>query len=315
MTLIPAPLHFDVADAPENGNAFWLTASDGVRIRVGVWSKTTDIGTVLLFPGRTEYVEKYGRAARELQDRDLSVLVIDWRGQGIADRLVKNRKIGHVKRFGDYQKDVAAVLDAAGVLELPKPFTLLGHSMGGCIGLRALIEGLPVNSATFTAPMWGIQLGLARRILGWTLPTLSRFVGLQNMLAPGTIQQPYVQVNPFPGNSYTTDARMYEYMQNQIDNYPELSLAGPSMLWCHEALYECFNLSRAKSPDYPVTTFLGGKEKIVDIGAVEKRMKVWRGAEFIQYPYAEHEIMMEGEEIQKQVFDAVLANITNNSAD
>ena len=61
----------------------------GVRIRVGLWHRQGPAGTVLLFPGRTEYVEKYGRTARLLAARGLATLVIDWRGQGIADRLVE----------------------------------------------------------------------------------------------------------------------------------------------------------------------------------------------------------------------------------
>jgi len=57
-----APFFADIDDGPEGGAAWWLTADDGLRIRLGVWSKEAAKGTVLLFPGRTEYIEKYGRA-------------------------------------------------------------------------------------------------------------------------------------------------------------------------------------------------------------------------------------------------------------
>ena len=41
---------------------------------------------------------------------------------------------------------------------LPEPYYLMAHSMGGCIGLRALMRGAPVKAAAFSAPMWGILI-------------------------------------------------------------------------------------------------------------------------------------------------------------
>ena len=111
MSLSPAPLHTEIANGPDDGRAYWLTTPDGVRIRIGVWGGG-DKGTVLLFPGRTEFVEKYGVTAKGFLERGFSTVAIDWRGQGLADRALDNRLIGHVDDFLDYQKDVEAVLAA-----------------------------------------------------------------------------------------------------------------------------------------------------------------------------------------------------------
>ncbi len=54
-----APLYNDISGGPEGGVAHWLTTSDGLRIRVGLWNMADAKGTVLIFPGRTEFVEKY----------------------------------------------------------------------------------------------------------------------------------------------------------------------------------------------------------------------------------------------------------------
>ena len=113
-----APFYHDVAEGPEGAKAYWLTTTDDVRIRLAVWAEGSK-GTVLLFPGRTEYVEKYGQAAAVFADQGLSTIAIDWRGQGLADRLLPERDIGHVGQFGDYQRDVQAVLAAVVVLDLP----------------------------------------------------------------------------------------------------------------------------------------------------------------------------------------------------
>ena len=137
--MTPAPFHAEVADAPEGARAFWLTASDGVRLRGVVWAGGRR-GTAVLFPGRTEFAEKYGRVARALVARGFAVAVIDWRGQGLSDRPPLNPMLGHVEDFRDYQRDVAALLDLVAGLALPGPALLFAHSMGGCIGLRTLLE-------------------------------------------------------------------------------------------------------------------------------------------------------------------------------
>ena len=69
MTLTAAPLFTDVSPAPLEGAAYWTHAADGVRIRLGVFQPDEAKGTVLLFPGRTEYVEKYAPAAGDLAQR------------------------------------------------------------------------------------------------------------------------------------------------------------------------------------------------------------------------------------------------------
>ncbi len=113
--LSPAPLYNDLAVGPKNGTGHWVTGQDGVRIRIGVWNSGAK-GTVLIFPGRTEYIEKYGGAARELSRHGYSSVAVDWRGQGLADRLQLDRNIGHVINFTDYQYDVQAMLRAADTL-------------------------------------------------------------------------------------------------------------------------------------------------------------------------------------------------------
>ena len=109
---LPAPFHADLADGPPGGRAVWLRTADEVRIRAGLW-RGGDKGTVFLLPGRTEYIEKYGRAAGDLVARGWSVLTVDWRGQGLADRALADPMAGHVHDFAQYQRDLDAVLALA----------------------------------------------------------------------------------------------------------------------------------------------------------------------------------------------------------
>ena len=140
-----APFHSGLAQAPDGGATYWVSAEDGVRLRVGFWNAGNDSkGSVFLFPGRTQYIELHGRTIESLQRFGYGTFVVDWRGHGLSDRVSEDRNTIHVDRFSDYQKDVAAMVRAAESLQLPQPWFLIGTSLGGCIGLRALAEGLPM---------------------------------------------------------------------------------------------------------------------------------------------------------------------------
>lgn len=302
--LISAPLYTDVADGPDGGRAFWTQTEDGMRVRVGFWPTEGAKGTVLLFPGRTEYIEKYGRAARDLAARGFSTVTIDWRGQGIADRMTKDRLTGHVKAFGDYQKDVRAMVAAARALGAPEPYFLIGHSMGGCIGLRALHEGLPVKAASFSAPMWGIKLSPALRPTAWLLSSISRHVGFGHIYPPGTVGAQTMLADPFDGNLLTKDPDMYAYMQTQLRAHGGLGLGAPSMLWLNEALRETRALAAMESPDFACLTHLGDDERIVDIARITDRMARWDNGRLVRVVKGEHEMMMEVPTTRTAFFDA-----------
>ena len=51
----------------------------------------------------------------------------------------------------------------------PNPAIMIAHSMGGCIGLRSLMRGLPFKAAAFSAPMWGILMAAWMRPLALAL--------------------------------------------------------------------------------------------------------------------------------------------------
>ena len=289
-----APYFAAVAEGPEDGAAFWLTTSDRVRIRAGLWHPKAARGTVFLLPGRTEYVEKYGSTALALAEAGYATLTVDWRGQGLADRMPKDRMVGHVGNFAEFQTDMAALIEFATAKVLPQPWFMLAHSMGGCIGLRSLMAGLPFKAAAFSAPMWGILMAGWMRPLATVLATASRWFAFDHRYAPGTGPVTYVTSAPFADNSLTTDAEMWDYMRRQALAHPELSLGGPSLGWLRAAMVETAALGRMRSPDYPVICALGTQERIVDVRPVLARMADWPGGRLEMYQAAEHEVLMEG---------------------
>lgn len=303
-----APLFHDIANGPGGGVAHWVETTDGLRIRVGHWANDGAKGTVIIFPGRTEYIEKYGRTAQALQDRGFAVLAIDWRGQGLADRMMANRGIGHVGRFTDYQIDVSAVMAHAAALDLPKPWFMLAHSMGGCIGLRSLIEGLDVRAVMFSAPMWGINMSGALRPFAWGVSELSMRLRFDHLLVPGQSATSYLVDAVFAGNTLTNDETLFDAMRAQLLSQPDLALGGPSLRWFNEALRETRHLSRQSAPDVPCLTFLGGREAIVDPDRIQRRMAQWPGGQLRVIPDGQHEMLMDTPPTRERLFDETAAH-------
>ena len=306
--LAPAPLHSDVARGPAGGRAHWLTTSDGVRIRLGLWAAPDARGTVIVFPGRTEYIEKYGLLAHDIQAAGYSVAAVDWRGQGLADRALVPRDIGHVGDFAEYQLDVRAVSGALSELNLPQPWYLIAHSMGGLIGLRALHERLEVARAVFSAPMWGISLSWPRRVAAPFLKFIARPLGLENRFAPTT--GPWTP-SAFDGNPLTTDREQFDYMEHQVAQYPDLALGGPSTRWMIAALAEATALMNRPPPAMPVLTFLGTAEWIVSQRAIRRRMANWPGSHLEILDGARHEVLMEAPHLRSPVLEKTLAWFDN----
>ncbi|NCQ24112.1 MAG: alpha/beta hydrolase [Roseovarius sp.] len=302
-----APFFDDVAQGPEGGAAWWLTSADGVRLRLGAWNREGPNGTVLLFPGRTEYIEKYGRAAGNLAACGYATLVIDWRGQGLSDRMTGDPMSGHVHQFRDYQIDVTTMADAARRLDLPRPWHLLAHSMGGGIGLRAVMQGLDVQSCAFSSPMWGIQMAQALRPIAWSMSWGSRQLGMSHLYTPGTTAEHYVLAEPFATNKLTNDREMYDYMARQLTAHPELGLGGPSLRWLYEALRETLDLSCRPSPSLPCLTILGSDEQIVDVPRVRDRMAHWPSGHLEIVEGGRHETLMDTPETRARLFRMLCA--------
>ncbi|MHA6325796.1 alpha/beta hydrolase [Roseivivax sp. CAU 1753] len=305
-----APFLAEQAQGPEGAHAVWIRSVDDKRLRLGhypVGAGRTVKGTVLLFPGRTEYIEKYGRTAADLAAGGYHTISVDWRGQGLSERLLDDHRTGHVDVFHDYQHDVDAVVAWAESAGLPKPWHLIGHSMGGCIGLRALVNDLPVASAVFTGPMWGIRISPVARPAAWALSWSTSRMGLGHTIAPGTKPESYVVTEAFDTNMLTRDRDAYDYMRAQIAAEPKLALGGPSLRWLNEALQECRALSRLPAPDIPCLTFVGTNERIVDLARIEARMQAWPQGQLIHIPGGEHEVLMDTPEVRARIIAEVLA--------
>lgn len=311
----PAPFRQFADDSREPASAFWVRADDGLRLRLALWrGDDAPHGTVLLFPGRTEYVEKYATLAHDLNAAGFAVLTLDWRGQGLSERLQDDPLPGHVGEFADYQRDVIEMIVAGTDLDLPRPWHLLAHSMGGSIGLAALHAGLPVERAVFSAPMWGIQLG---RLPTWFVRAITQLAdraGRGGRIAPqkGGARS-YVLDDSFNANLLTHDVDSWTRMVREAATWPELTIAGASFGWVFHAIAECRRLSDLPPPDLPTLIAMGQEERIVSPGAIRQMADRWPSARLMEVAGARHELMMEIPPLRQAFLESAIDHFLSGS--
>lgn len=311
MILEQAPFHRLPGDGPAPARAFWVQSEDGLRLRLAHWPAERSQGTVFLFTGRTEYLEKYAVVGDHLANNGFDVLSIDWRGQGMSDRLQSDPRPGHIVDFADYQTDVVEMLVAAQRLELPRPWHLLAHSMGGAIALAALDGGLPMSRVAFTAPMWGIRHEPfpARLAFGLT-GTAARLGRGGNPAIRTGGRGTWVLDAPFRGNLLTSDALAWGRLVAEADAWPDLTIGGASWSWVNAALRECVRLSARPSPEQPMLTILGDQDRIVSSAAIRQRVSDWDGARLLELSGCLHEPLFELPDLRARTMNAILAHFT-----
>src|SRR3977135_1798958 len=138
MTLVSIPAN----PVPEDVVAGTIKTPDGAELRFARWAPPAGRkGTVCVFTGRGEQIEKYFETVRDLRDRGFAVAMIDWRGQGHSSRRLRDPPKGHVNDFGGFGVGVENFGQAVGLPHCPPAFFALAHSMGGAVMLRVAHAG------------------------------------------------------------------------------------------------------------------------------------------------------------------------------
>lgn len=318
MSVTPA----DSASAPEaavlfatEGNAVpagavvaWLTARDGVRLRAAHWPPlaAAPLGTVLLLQGRAEFIEKYFETVQELRARGFHVATLDWRGQGGSQRLTKDARRGHIRRFADFGLDLAALVTWAEAQGLPQPWFCLAHSMGGAIALTALHDRtLAVERLVTTAPMIGIHDIPRPNAALWLARTL-RAGGRGKSYVPGG-GATSIATRPFKGNKLTTDPVRYARNADIAGQFPQLAIGDPTVGWvatCFGQMKKFAGLRYPLQIQTPVLVIAAGSDEIVSTPVVERFALRLKAGSAITLRGARHEILMENDALRSQFWAA-----------
>lgn len=301
---------------PSGALAGFFKGYDGTSLRFARWDATRGPrrGTVCLFPGRGEFIEKYFEVVADLRRRGFAVAAMDWRGQGGSQRSLADPRKGHVRSFAQYDRDLAYFMREVVLPDCPPPFVAMAHSMGGNILLRnAVLHGSWFSRMVLSAPMISIseqRLG-APRPLSRAYAEIATAIGLGSSYVWQGNDRP-IEVGAFEGNPLTSDRERYLRNRMIVEAAPELGLGSPTIAWLRAALR---SIAKLLAPDYPLRVavpmllFAAGMDTIVSTQAIEEfalRLKV---GTHVLIPQAHHEILQETDETRRlfwAAFDAYL---------
>ncbi|NRA98678.1 MAG: alpha/beta hydrolase [Rhodobacteraceae bacterium] len=309
-----APYFSDLDGANAPAESYWVRAADGVRIRVVLW-RGGDAGTVVIYSGRTEYAEKSAPVAAEFLAAGFTVATLDWRGQGLSDRVAADPAMGHVRNFSDYQYDARAALETFEALGVPSPLFMIGHSMGGCIGVRSLLNKLPFAAAGFSGPMWGIKTsGVMTYLAPALLPIMDR-MGMGLNYVPGSGPESFMLETSFEENTLTTDPDQLAHMKRQGAHDSRFALGGPSIHWTAGAFAEMKSLLQADRPTTPSLTYLGTLEEITDPDRIKAMHANWPSGRLEIVEGGKHELLMERADLRTPVIEGLIAHFRAHAGD
>jgi len=286
-------------------------AADGHKVRRIDWPGGTPVrGSILFLPGRGDFYEKYLETLEQWHRAGWRVTASDWRGQAGSGRLGKDAVTGHVEDFSIWIDDLAH-LWSRWVAETPGPHVLAGHSMGGHIILRALVEHrVAPDAVVLSAPMTGIA--------GPRLPLAVLQGAARTMCAIGDPTRQAWKWSEKPGelpaarvNLLTHDSERYADESWWRDHRPELVMGPASWRWVERA-YASWALLEApgalESVTMPVLIVSTSADKLVSHAAnLAAATRLPKGEIMALGDEAAHEVLREVDAVRDPIMARIAA--------
>jgi lysophospholipase len=303
MTLVSIPAN----PVPEDVVSGTLTTSDGVELRYARWAPPPGRkGTVCLFQGRAEFIEKYFETVRDLRNRGFAVATLDWRGQGMSQRALRNPRKGYVRSFDEYNIDLETFIHDVVLPDCPPPHFALAHSMGAAVLIRAAAQGIRTfDRMVLLAPL--IELPGMRRLRATRMAVKAmRLTGLGASYVPGGDATVMAQ-RPFIGNLLTSDPVRYARNVAVLEAEPSLAIAWPTVAWADSAfkvMREFATANYGMKVRQPMLIVAAGQDQVVSTPAIDEFAIRLRAGSHLIVPGARHELLMEQDRYRGQVLAA-----------
>jgi lysophospholipase len=303
MTLVSIPAN----PVPENVVTGTIRTPDGAELRFARWAPPAGRkGTVCVFAGRGEQIEKYFETVRDLRDRGFAVAMIDWRGQGHSSRRLRDPRKGYVRDFSDYEVDVDTFVQQVVLPDCPPPHFALAHSMGGAVMLRLAYAGKRwFDRMVLSAPMIdlpGRTTALPVRMLLRTL----RLMGQGGRYVPQG-DDTLTGMRPFVNNPVTSDPVRYARNAAILEEDPTLGIASPTVAWADTAFRAMNTFRQTHYPSQirqPILMLAASNDLVVSTSAIEEFAYHLRAGSHLVIAGSKHEILQEQDRYREQFWAA-----------
>lgn len=315
MSLVSIPAN----PVPEGAIDGRIRSADGVELRFARWPLQAGRkrkGTVCVFPGRAEMIEKYFEVVAELRERGFAVAVLDWRGQGGSSRPVGDPRKGHVRDFSEYQCDLEAFMRQIVLPDCPPPYFALAHSMGSANILRTLHEERRwFDRVVLCAPMIDLKLNRWPQFTRYYTRVMAAIGFGRQYIRGGSAVA--VTNRPFANNPVSSDPVRYARIAAIIEAEPSLGLGSPTYSWVAAAFRQTDAFAEPEYPaklHQPILMIGAGADQLVSTNAAEKFAIRLRAGAMMVIPGSEHEIMIERDAIRAQFWAAFDAFVPGSAS-
>ncbi len=303
MTLVSIPAN----PVPDDVVSGTITTPDGAELRFARWAPPANRkGTVCVFTGRAEQIEKYFETVRDLRDRGFAVAMIDWRGQGHSSRRLRDPRKGYVRDFSDYEVDVETFVQQVVLPDCPPPHFALAHSMGGTVMLRVAHAGKRwFDRMVLSAPMIDLP-GRRTSFLPSALLRVMRFAGQGGRYIPGGSDQ-LLSSSSFINNPLTSDPVRYARNTAILEEDPTLGIGAPTVAWADTAFAAMRGFRAADYPSrirQPILMLAASSDVVVSTSAIEEFAYHLRAGSHLVIAGARHEILQEQDRYRAQFWAA-----------
>lgn len=259
-------------------------------------------------PGRGDFYEKYLETLEQWHRSGWRVTASDWRGQAGSGRLGKDAVTGHIDDFSTWTDDLAHFWRQWRT-EVPGPHVIVGHSMGGHLIMRALVDGklsgeIAPDAVVLSAPMLGMN-GPAL-----PLPVLHGMAKLMTLIGDSTRQAWKWSEKPGEkassrANLLTHDSERYADEMWWREARPELVMGPASWRWVERA-YASWRVLEApgalEAVDVPVLIVSTTSDRLVSHAAnVRGAQRLPCGKLIIFGEEAHHEILREVDAVRERM--------------
>ena len=306
MTLVSIPAN----PVPDDTVAGMLTTKDGANLRFARFSPPPGRkGTICIFPGRAEFIEKYFETVRDLRARGFAAAILDWRGQGGSQRVLSDPFKGHVRDFAEYEIDVEAFMREVVLPDCPPPHYAIAHSMGASVLLRMSYKGQRwFDRIVISAPMIGLSTKTYPRFAQPAMKIM-RALGMSSSYIPGG-DATVMAAQSFIGNPVTSDPVRHARTIAILEARPTLGIGAPTVGWAAAAFDAMDQFAEPRFTSnlrQPMVLVAAGRDEIVSTLATEEfGLRLRAGAHLIVNG-AKHELLMEQDRYRSQflaAFDA-----------
>jgi lysophospholipase len=293
--------------APEGATVGTVKTSDGVVLRYARFDPPAGRkGTLCVFQGRAEFIEKYFEVVRDARARGFAVALLDWRGQGLSERGLANPRKGHVYDFSEYDRDLEAFVKDVVLPDCPPPHFALAHSMGAAVLIRSAHHGRRwFDRIVLSGPMIDLAGAAGSRFARMSARAL-RVMGLGTSYVPGG-GGTAINTLPFPGNNLTSDPVRYARTVAILEAEPSLGIGSPTVSWldaAFRAMNEFADQVYASRLRQPLLLVAAGQDRVVSTPAISAFSARLRAGSHLVIPGARHELLMEQDRYREQFWAA-----------